>query len=151
MPELDIGEMYEYKVTTTGQLPTGWKAVDNGKIQDTSTGAILPNVIWEPVEGDQYKYTQTFMIKKPIAWRKASETLGGGGRSGSTGTKKSPAENKKYSSLKKKSDIVERYKEWDDALDDVADAMEDVNKQADRLYGASRINALRKQNDLLKQ
>jgi hypothetical protein len=46
--------------------------------------------------------------------------------------------------LKKKSDVVERYKELDDALDDVADAMEDVNKQADRLYGANRINALKK-------
>ena len=60
-----------------------------------------------------------------------------------------PAENKKSSSLTKKDSIVERYKEWDDALDDVADAMEDVNKQADRLYGANRINALKKQNELL--
>lgn len=64
-------------------------------------------------------------------------------------TTSSPAENKKSSQLTKKTDIIERYKEWDDALDDVAYAMERVNKQADRLYGANRINTLKKQNELL--
>ena len=57
------------------------------------------------------------------------------------------AENK--TNRTKKDDVVERYKEWDDALDDVAYAMERVNKQADRLYGVNRINALKKQNELL--
>ena len=64
-----------------------------------------------------------------------SENGGGGG------AKKAP----------KKSDIVDRYKETNDALDDVADALEDANKQADRLYGQSRINKIKEANKAIEQ
>ena len=52
---------------------------------------------------------------------------------------------------KKKDDIVERYKETEDAIDDVRDAYEDASKAADRLYGASRIAAMMKANKELKK
>ena len=48
-------------------------------------------------------------------------------------------------------DMVERYKEINDSLDDVADALSDVNKLTDRLYGKNRISALKNQNALLQQ
>jgi hypothetical protein len=51
----------------------------------------------------------------------------------------------------KKSDIVERYKEISDSVDDVSDAMERANKQADRLYGASRLAAMRQSLKLLEE
>ena len=57
--------------------------------------------------------------------------------------------NKSKPSRPKRNDYLKRYKEQDDALDDIADAMERVNKQADRLYGKDRIDALKKQNELL--
>ena len=50
----------------------------------------------------------------------------------------------------KKTDVVERYKEVNDKLDDIADAMEDASKAADRLYGADRLKQMQKVNDLLE-
>ncbi len=51
-----------------------------------------------------------------------------------------------------KDDVVERYKETEDALDDVRDAYDDASKAADRLYGAGRIAAMAKANaQLLKE
>jgi hypothetical protein len=46
----------------------------------------------------------------------------------------------------KKTDIVERYKEVDDAMDDVTDKMEDASKAADRLWGAARIAKIKEVN-----
>lgn len=51
----------------------------------------------------------------------------------------------------KKEDIVDRYKELDDTLDDVADAYEDASKEADRLYGKARIDKIKQQNAYLQQ
>ena len=49
----------------------------------------------------------------------------------------------------KRSDVVDRYKEITDQLDDVSDAASDASKEMDRLYGASRLKAMEKQNSLL--
>ena len=49
----------------------------------------------------------------------------------------------------KKTDVVDRYKEIDDTLDDISDEMAKANKQSDRLFGADRLKAIQKQNDLL--
>ena len=58
----------------------------------------------------------------------------------------------------KKSNVVERYKEINDQLEKKADALNDANKAMDRMYGASRLQQMQKQNaaiedeiDLLKQ
>lgn len=51
----------------------------------------------------------------------------------------------------KKEDIVDRYKELDDTLDDIADAYEDASKEADRLYGKARIDKIKQQNTYLQQ
>lgn len=51
----------------------------------------------------------------------------------------------------KKDDTVDRYKEIEDALDDMADALEDANKETDRLFGAARLNSLKKENNLILQ
>ena len=72
---------------------------------------------------------------------KAGKKGSGGGGGGS----------KKKAEKPKKTDVVERYKEVNDLLDDVADAMEDASKAADRLYGKGRLDLMKKNNDLLKQ
>jgi hypothetical protein len=66
---------------------------------------------------------------------------GGGGGGGS----KKPAEKPK------KSDVVERYKEINDLIDDLADKMNDASKAANRLYGKGRLDLMKKNNELLKQ
>lgn len=50
-----------------------------------------------------------------------------------------------------KSNIVERYKEITDALDDNTRAMDKASKAADRLYGKDRIEYLKKNVSLLKE
>ena len=51
----------------------------------------------------------------------------------------------------KKSDVVDRYKEIEDQLDNVRDATDRASKAADRLYGKDRINAMKEVNKNLKQ
>lgn len=73
--------------------------------------------------------------------RTPSSTGGGGG--GSSKPKKAEKP--------KKSDVVERYKELNDTIDDLTDAINDASKASDRLYGRSRIQAIQQENDLLLQ
>ena len=52
----------------------------------------------------------------------------------------------------KKSDMIDRYKQLNDSLETVSDAMSDAEKAADRLYGRSRLKQMEKVNDeLLKE
>ena len=46
----------------------------------------------------------------------------------------------------KKSDVVERYKQINDLIDDSSRAMDKASKAADRLYGAARIKKMREAN-----
>lgn len=71
-----------------------------------------------------------------------------GSGSGSGGGSTKPAEK---TDTTKKEDVVDRYKELNDALDDVADAMEDASKEADRLYGKARIDKIKQQNAYIQQ
>jgi hypothetical protein len=64
---------------------------------------------------------------------------GGGGGGGSKKPAKTP----------KKSDIVDRYKEVNDLIDDLTDKMNDASKAANRLYGRGRLDLMRKNNELL--
>ena len=50
-----------------------------------------------------------------------------------------------------KNDIVDRYKEINDQLDNIKDTYEDISKEADRLYGTNKINALKKANNELQK
>jgi hypothetical protein len=77
---------------------------------------------------------------------------GGGGGGGGSEPKKTE------DSRKKKSEMVERYKEVNDQLDETRDRLDDVNRSADRLWGAARIKKMREANkeiqneiDLLKR
>lgn len=51
---------------------------------------------------------------------------------------------------KKLEEIVPRYKEIDDAIDDMTDALEDANKELDKLYGSNRVKQMGKVNSLIK-
>jgi hypothetical protein len=72
--------------------------------------------------------------------------------SGTISPTKTETNSKKPSKIDvaKKSDIVERYKEVNDALDDVNDTMTETDILMERLYGADRVKAMQKQNELIK-
>jgi hypothetical protein len=64
-----------------------------------------------------------------VADAKAKTGGGGGGGGGKP----------KKADTVKKQDVVDRYKETDDKLDDIRDKMEDASKAADRLWGPARL------------
>lgn len=53
--------------------------------------------------------------------------------------------------LTKKSDVVDRYKEINDAIEDNSQAMDKASKAADRLYGEARLKKMREVNGLIQQ
>lgn len=95
--------------------------------------------ITKKATGSFNNYSSSNSGGKPAGGKKG----GGGG-----GSKSKPAEKV---DLTKRSDVVDRYKEIDDTLADIEDAMSDVNKEADRLFGSARLKAMRQEKDLLLQ
>lgn len=71
----------------------------------------------------------------------ASKGKGGGGSS----SKASKV------SMTKKSDVVDRYKEIDDKLDDINDELSRANKLTDRLFGAKRLQQMDKEISILNK
>jgi archaellum component FlaC len=47
------------------------------------------------------------------------------------------------------SDVVERYKEVNDQIDNISRAYENASKAADRLYGKARLNQMKEMNKIL--
>ena len=69
---------------------------------------------------------------------------------GDTGTKSSGGGSKpKPLKSTNKSEVVERYKEINDLIDDMTDAYDDASKAADRLYGKDRIAKMQAMNGIL--
>ena len=54
-------------------------------------------------------------------------------------------------SMTKKSDVVDRYKEIDDQLDDINDELSRTNKLTDRLFGAKRLQQMDKEISILNK
>lgn len=71
----------------------------------------------------------------------------GPGKSSGGGGSKSKASKK---DLTKKSDVVDRYKEIDDSIHDLTRALDKGNKAADRMWGKSRISAMKANNKMLQ-
>ena len=76
-----------------------------------------------------------------------NSTASSSARSGASGDS-SPAEKVERT---KKSDVVNRYEEIEDKLDDIRDAAEKAAGAMDRLYGADRIKAMKDQNKYLEE
>ena len=69
-----------------------------------------------------------------------SKKKGGGGKGGGGGGGSKP----KPAQPTKKSNIVDRYKEQDDKLDDLKRTMDNAEKSLERLYGDDKVNAIEK-------
>lgn len=71
---------------------------------------------------------------------------GGGGGGG--GSKPSTAEKRDTTN---KSDVVERYRELNDAIDNVTDALTRAERATDRLWGKDKLAAMKEENKILQQ
>lgn len=124
----------------------------------TETGFMTgPDGVQVPVDNEITRTYSEQKVKVPVV--KALTYTGSAGgtvnfsntKAGKKGSGGGGGGSKKKAEKPKKTDVVERYKEVNDLLDDVADAMEDASKAADRLYGKGRLDLMKKNNDLLKQ
>jgi hypothetical protein len=105
-----------------------------------STGTVEVPVIETITPNGKHNGGNISSVDSASAGNKYTPKTGGGGGSKA-----------KTQKISKKSDVVERYKETNDALESIAKASSRVNKEVDRLYGKSRINAIEKANELLKK
>ncbi len=141
---LDPANMEERTVTITGSLPVGWTPVEGGSIIGPD-GQPIPGVEWKATEGGQYTYTQTMLVPKGAEFTKTSETFGGDTSQitgEGSGSKAEPT---------RKADVIERYKEVTDKINDVQREMEKASTAADRLWGPDRVAAMEDVNEALAQ
>ncbi len=94
----------------------------------------------------------TSTVTKAFTAAPAPKVSHGSTTTGKAEKKKSGSKPAKPSAVKKtnKNDVVERYKEINDQIDDMADKMEDASTEADRLYGKDRIKAMNQVNNILQ-
>ena len=134
----------------------------------------------EPVEVEGFAaVAQISTVDNPLTPEITTNTVGGGGSGGGTskpaatyspnrgpvapsatkgsnsggggGSKEKEASKAEQIDKTKKHEVVERYKEVNDALDDLSDEYEKASRSADRLWGEHRLDALRKQNVLIAE
>lgn len=125
--------------------------------QDTATAT---EVVTENAAGEEGKVRGIQINgahKAPTASRTPSPTnttrkpvSSGGSGGGSSSKAKEPSKPKQMDTTKQ-TDVVKRYKEIDDALDDLSDEYDRASKSADRLWGEHRLDALREQNALIEE
>lgn len=139
-------EMEAKEVTITGELPEGWTPQEDGSMLGPD-GQPLTGVKWTAVDGGTYTYTQTMLVPKATSFTKSTENLGGkkGGDTGGGGGKPKKADKVK------KSDVVERYKEINDQLEETAHLMNKTNAEAEGLWGEARFKKMREGVELLKK
>lgn len=79
------------------------------------------------------------------AMNNSSSSNSGGKKFGGGGSKSKKVD------LTKKTDVVDRYKEINDAIEDNSQAMDKASKAADRLYGEARLKKMREVNNLIQE
>ena len=166
-------EIEEVKSETTdvqeygGVKPSlGWKTAATIPLPEILGGPQdlkLPTIDWVPftVPAETNKETTATSLKVTSANKssgggvkyknsKAGGGTGGAKKGGGGGGKSAPAKAEPVKKTKK-SDVVDRYKEVTDALNDNTRALDKANKKADQLYGPGRIKWLQKANKLIKE
>ena len=85
------------------------------------------------------------------AWTPSSSGGGGGSGGGSDKEEEEAPEPSESMDYTDEEEVLERYYEITDSLDDMTDALDDASDAADRLYGKDRIAAMEQQRDLIAQ
>lgn len=132
-PEMEAKTVYITSELPPDQVPTQGQAF-------TSEDLTAMGVTWSTEPGEQYSYPITMLVPKSTNFTKSTENIGGAKSSGSGGG----GGGSKKAEPTRKADVVERYKEVNDQLDDIQEAMDDANRAADKLWGAGRLAAMKK-------
>ena len=114
----------------------GFKTVTSESLQELQSNGV--GTVQVPyIKGKETVKTSTPDIKNGA----------NGGKTPKTGGGSKPKKPKQA----KKSDTVKRYKQTEDALDDIVRATEKANKATERLYGPDKIDKMKEVNQLLKE
>ena len=81
----------------------------------------------------------------------SSTTSGSGGGGGGGGGSSNDVSTIDKRTTTKKSDTVERYREVEDAIDNVTDALTRAERATDRLWGKDKLAAMREENKILEK
>ena len=124
----------EHKDTQT----VSGQTVKNGAGASGKGGVIVKNAHKAPAAS-----------KAPSAANTSRPPVSSGGGGGSS-KEKEPSKPKKIDYTRQE-EVVKRYKEIDDTLDDLTDEYDRASMAADRLWGEHRLDALREQNKLIEE
>ena len=137
-------------------------------VEEYSTMRTEGNTKWTDSEGNEYTAVldttltadQDGMVQVPVI-NGSKTTFKGSGSSAASGSAKKGGKSKKggggskpkqtSEAQKKKGDVVDRYKEINDKLEETGRLLEKNNIEADSLWGAKRIAALKNGVKLLEQ
>lgn len=132
--------------------------IGRGYINVPAVDPITGKVTYEQHSIDsEYQAGQTIMIptigaKKTgggASGRKSSGGGGGGRRGGGGGGGGSPREARRANHVDK-DDYVERYHEIDNAIDDLTDAYDRLNKQEDRAWGKNKLDIMKQEANAIR-
>ena len=124
---------------TTEEKTVSGQTVSNGAGASGKGGVIVKNAHKAPAAS-----------KAPSASNTSRPPVSSGSGGGGSSKEKEPSKPKKIDTTKQE-EIVKRYKEIDDTLDDLADEYDRASMAADRLWGEHRLDALREQNKLIEE
>lgn len=123
-----------------------------------------PSIDWNLIpETDESTKSTTAVGLKVVSANKSSggnfkhsNSSSGSGVKKSKGSSSGGSKNNKPATIDKgdttqKSDIVDRYHEVNDAIDNVADALERAGRATDRLWGKDKLNSMREENKILQE
>lgn len=139
--EGDNGSYTIYETVSEEEVPIG----------DATTS--LPELKVQTSDGQMTKATDATSGNKTVKSKGAKPSrliYTGGGALGNTVTGAGKG-GSKSSKITKKDEVIERYKEITDKINDQKKLMDDASKAADRLWGPSRIEAMRKVNQVLEK
>ena len=121
-----------------------------GGIFTDITGMQVPGLSWSLEQGDDHKYKLgDFIVPKGATMTKTTENYG---TSASAFEKKAGSNTTKTKDLRKdKTDIVERYKEINDQLENTSNLMSKNSTLIEGLYGEARFKKMRENIKLMEQ
>ena len=131
----------EYETFTSDPVPA-----EEGGVKQTSYTRIKD---YKPVEGKVP--VAKINVGKEVGSEKPKITYLGNGSVSKSSTSSKGSSKKTSEARQKKSDMVDRYKEIEDTLDDTRKKMDDASKAADRLWGPSRLAQMKQVNQALKE
>ena len=135
-----------------GERASKWAALEDALKNTETTAEDLQKYAEALAETDEILGEEINSITAFIAALEAGmKDIGDTSERQSTNKSSSKSDPASKIETTKKEDVVDRYKELEDSLDDLTDALNDANKMEDRLWGQSRIDNIKQQNELIQK